>query len=373
MVSQATRLLPGGQALRAAGMGLGFGRRLARGEGLREAVRGTAQQALSAYGDRLPAQARQAAQSLLGTRAASARRFAAANGGGALQSLRSIAGRLPGARFETGALSRRVGRRISRNLRSALVRQARRGWDTQGLLPDGKRWRIESGDTGWAIAKELTGDGARWKELKAANPEIAKRPDPKNWGLVAYPGEVLALPPSWYKPALSADETAPDEDRPPGEPSLVDWVGDQLQTATGAADQADENEAAEPDIATSTPPDFTPAEPGAEPTPLDQLPEPLRQAAGDLGTVLAGGFGQAPEAEPEAEPGAEPETVPAVVRTPGEVLGDLATTATGAATAAADGAPAAEPEQEPESKPSPAAGLAVLGLGAAAAYALKLF
>lgn len=60
-------------------------------------------------------------------------------------------------------------------------------------------WVVKYGDTGSSIAKACVGDGSRWRELKAANPAIATRPDPKGWGLVAYPGERLTLPRSWLE------------------------------------------------------------------------------------------------------------------------------------------------------------------------------
>lgn len=58
-------------------------------------------------------------------------------------------------------------------------------------------YTVKSGDTGVSIAKKFTGDGNRWKELKAANPAIASRPDPKGWGMVIYAGDVLKLPTGW--------------------------------------------------------------------------------------------------------------------------------------------------------------------------------
>jgi hypothetical protein len=81
-------------------------------------------------------------------------------------------------------------------------------YDTSGISADGKSWTIESGDTGSGIAKAVTGDANRWRELKEANPEIAKRPDPNNWGFVAWPGEVVALPESWWPPE---EEPVPEE------------------------------------------------------------------------------------------------------------------------------------------------------------------
>lgn len=70
-------------------------------------------------------------------------------------------------------------------------------YDTQGLSVDGATYTVEKGDYGVKIAEKLVGDGNRWRELRKANPKIAKRPDPKNYGLVIYPGDVLVVPESW--------------------------------------------------------------------------------------------------------------------------------------------------------------------------------
>ncbi len=76
---------------------------------------------------------------------------------------------------------------------------------TPALTPKPATYTVKSGDTGSAIAKTFTGDGNRWRELKAANPAIAARPDPKNVGLVLYPGDVLTLPSNWpASPGTSA-------------------------------------------------------------------------------------------------------------------------------------------------------------------------
>lgn len=95
-------------------------------------------------------------------------------------------------------LSARASRLIERFSSIPLAHLSR---DTAGLAPDGQTYTVEKGDFGVKIAQKLTGDGNRWRELKAANPQIAKRADPKNFGMVIYPGDVLQLPASWVKSA----------------------------------------------------------------------------------------------------------------------------------------------------------------------------
>jgi nucleoid-associated protein YgaU len=52
---------------------------------------------------------------------------------------------------------------------------------------------VEKGDTLWQIAEDGVGDGARWRDLAAANPS-------KGWTsekTMIYPGERIELPDSW--------------------------------------------------------------------------------------------------------------------------------------------------------------------------------
>lgn len=51
---------------------------------------------------------------------------------------------------------------------------------------------VKKGESLWAIAEHVTGDGTRWKELADANPN-------KNWtqDYVVQIGEELKLPESW--------------------------------------------------------------------------------------------------------------------------------------------------------------------------------
>jgi nucleoid-associated protein YgaU len=54
---------------------------------------------------------------------------------------------------------------------------------------------VESGDTLSGIAHKWTGDGDRWRELEAANPE-------KGWNdqhTMIHPGEKIKLPDVWVK------------------------------------------------------------------------------------------------------------------------------------------------------------------------------
>lgn len=89
---------------------------------------------------------------------------------------------------------------------SLLTSRARDAGALEGMI-----YVVESGDTGSGIAQKVIGDASRWRELKAANPAVAARPDPHGWGLVAYPGDRLNLPASWVA-ELGLDEPT---DAPP--------------------------------------------------------------------------------------------------------------------------------------------------------------
>jgi hypothetical protein len=112
--------------------------------------------------------------------------------------------RMPGPLRWTG-LPRRVSRMV-RRFSPFSGRFLSRG-DVMGISADGRTYTVEPGDYGVRIAQKLVGDGNRWRELKAANPEVAKRPDPQRYGLVIYPGDVLRLPESWW-PEVAAEELA---------------------------------------------------------------------------------------------------------------------------------------------------------------------
>lgn len=112
---------------------------------------------------------------------------------------------------------------LSQRATALVARHAGRLWKpgTAGLDETGRYWVVQSGDTGSKIAKAVVGDGNRWGELKAANPEIAKRKDPPpgfktKVGLVIYPGDRLMLPSSWLKAAPTASAPAT-----PGAPAPV--------------------------------------------------------------------------------------------------------------------------------------------------------
>lgn len=61
-----------------------------------------------------------------------------------------------------------------------------------------KSYTVAKGDTLWGIAKRFYGNGAEYKRLAAANPQI------KNPNLI-YPGQVLTVPPADELPAAGAD------------------------------------------------------------------------------------------------------------------------------------------------------------------------
>jgi hypothetical protein len=84
------------------------------------------------------------------------------------------------------------------------------GKDVSGLTQDGK-WLVQAGDTGQKIAKAVTGDQNRWKELIAVNPNNMKvSADVKAYGFPVYTYKYnpINLPASWVKPA-TAPQPAP--------------------------------------------------------------------------------------------------------------------------------------------------------------------
>ncbi len=67
--------------------------------------------------------------------------------------------------------------------------------DTAGLTEDGTQYVVVKGDSPWAIAQRLSGNGANWTQLKALNTDKKPTIDKNIWA-----GEVLNIPPSWQKP-----------------------------------------------------------------------------------------------------------------------------------------------------------------------------
>lgn len=92
--------------------------------------------------------------------------------------------------------------------------------EVAGLTESGAQWQVESGDTGSKIALKLTGNSARWTELRAVNPKImARSPDLiKKYGFPIYVGDLVNLPASWVKVAPSVSPTeAPKAVAPDGD------------------------------------------------------------------------------------------------------------------------------------------------------------
>jgi hypothetical protein len=78
------------------------------------------------------------------------------------------------------------------------------GNDVSGLTSDGK-WLVQAGDTGSKIAKALTGDATRWKELIPLNPANMKNAaDVKAAGfpVYTYKANPINIPASWVKPTV---------------------------------------------------------------------------------------------------------------------------------------------------------------------------
>lgn len=131
---------------------------------------------------------------------------------------------------ELGALDDGAASRALRITRWDVARARAFAGDAGAL--EGTVYVVEPGDYGVRIAQKLVGDGNRWRELKAVNPTIATRPDPKNYGLVIYAGDRLTLPASWIAQlglseappvvlgsapggAISVSPAAPSEALPP--------------------------------------------------------------------------------------------------------------------------------------------------------------
>ncbi len=68
-------------------------------------------------------------------------------------------------------------------------------------------YTTKAGETGTTIAKDITGNGNRWNELVAANPETKDA----TYGMKFNPGKTLKLPASWVAAAgASAPSSTPD-------------------------------------------------------------------------------------------------------------------------------------------------------------------
>jgi LysM repeat protein len=89
--------------------------------------------------------------------------------------------------------------------------------DTAGLTADGKQYVVVKGDSPWAIAQRLSGNGANWTQLKALNTDKKPTIDKNIWA-----GEVLNIPASWQKPSANpaptpiATQTQPSPVQPSG-------------------------------------------------------------------------------------------------------------------------------------------------------------
>lgn len=67
--------------------------------------------------------------------------------------------------------------------------------DTAGLDETGTKYIVAKGDSPFSIAKQLTGNGNRWVEMKPLNTDKKPSIDKNIWV-----GEVLNIPASWQKP-----------------------------------------------------------------------------------------------------------------------------------------------------------------------------
>lgn len=67
------------------------------------------------------------------------------------------------------------------------------------LPPQPRRYRIQEGDTLWALAERATGIGNRWRELLPLNPSTPRHP---SWGLEVYAGDLIVIPDDWDLPTV---------------------------------------------------------------------------------------------------------------------------------------------------------------------------
>lgn len=115
--------------------------------------------------------------------------------------------------------------------------------EVAGLSETGAQWLVESGDTGSKIALKLTGNAARWPELRAVNPKImARSPDLiKKYGFPIYVGDKVNLPASWIKVTTTTTSatTAPKAEAPAGNLAALSQARTIL-IAWGKSDGANE-------------------------------------------------------------------------------------------------------------------------------------
>lgn len=76
--------------------------------------------------------------------------------------------------------------------------------DTAGLTSDGTQYVVVAGDSPWAIAQKLSGNGANWTQLKALNTDKNPTIDKNVWS-----GEILNIPASWQKPTATPASPPP--------------------------------------------------------------------------------------------------------------------------------------------------------------------
>lgn len=76
--------------------------------------------------------------------------------------------------------------------------------DTAGLDQTGTKYVVVKGDSPWAIAQALSGNGNNWTQMKALNTDKNPTIDKNIWT-----GEVLNIPVSWQKPVAPVPVPAP--------------------------------------------------------------------------------------------------------------------------------------------------------------------
>jgi nucleoid-associated protein YgaU len=87
---------------------------------------------------------------------------------------------------------------------------ARVAQNTGELDATSGKWRLKSGDTGWAISKKLTGDGNRWKEIPGVNPGMKVTGSGTNQQLSPWKvGQLVSLPAGWLGTATPTTPVVP--------------------------------------------------------------------------------------------------------------------------------------------------------------------
>lgn len=87
---------------------------------------------------------------------------------------------------------------------SRAQRWSRANVESGALSSDGRSWLVTAGEYPYKIAKLVTGDANRWRELIRANPQKKVNAATGNFATL-YAGEILRLPDSWVQSVPAAE------------------------------------------------------------------------------------------------------------------------------------------------------------------------